>query len=421
MTRSQIAAPVVLAALLFPPGPAPAQEIAPMETSPAGHPAVRRALEHVAETEERTISEQIAICEIPAPPFGEAERAAAYRDHLAALGLERVRIDAEGNVIGERPGAGEGPTVVLSAHLDTVFPEGTDVTVEREGPVLKGPGIGDDCRGLAVLLAIVRALDFAGIETRGDLLFLGTVGEEGRGDLRGVRHLFTSEIGDRIDAFVSVDGGGLDLVKDAVGSHRYRVVYSGPGGHSYGDFGMPSPIHALGRAIARIAELEVPEHPKTTFNVGVIEGGTSINSVAYEGSMLVDLRSLDPAELADLDARFREAVEAGRAAESARDPDTPLAVEVENVGIRPAGTQPHDAPIVRAAVDAAEPLGFEPALKAASTDANIPISLGVPAITIDGGGESEGAHSLEETFDTTDSHLGSQWALLTAIHLAGLR
>lgn len=384
-------------------------------------PTVRDALERIVETEERTIAEQIELCEIPAPPFGETERASAYRDRLAAVGLERVRIDDEGNVIGERPGAEEGPVVVLSAHLDTVFPEDTDVSVEREGALLRGPGIGDDCRGLAVVLAVARTLEEVSIETGRGIVFVGTVGEEGRGDLRGVRHLLARELADRVGAFLSIDGGGLDLTKDAVGSHRYRTSFRGPGGHSYGDFGLPSPVHALGRAIAAIAAFDVPDHPKTTFNIGTIEGGTSINSVAYEAAMLVDLRSLDPAELEKLDARFREAVEAARAAESARDAEHELAVEIENVGVRPAGIQPADAPIVRAAVAAAAVLGFEPALEAGSTDANIPISLGVPAITLDGGGVSEGVHSLEETWEATDSDLGTRWALLTVLALAGLR
>lgn len=387
----------------------------------ADDPAVRRALDHLAESESRTIEEQIALCEIAAPPFQEAERAAAFRDLLAALGLEGPRIDAEGNVLAERPGEPGGPTVVLAAHLDTVFPPGTDVSVRREGAVLHGPGIADDCRGLAVVLAVARALVETDVESRGTVVFVGTVGEEGRGDLRGVRHLFAHEFAGRVGAFLSVDGGGLDLTKDAVGSHRYRVSYRGPGGHSYGDFGMPSPIHALGRAIARIADLEVPEDPKTTFNVGLLDGGTSVNSIAHEASMVVDLRSRDPASLEELDRRFRAAVDEALAAENARDPDVPLTVDVESVGVRPAGTQPDDAPIVRAGLEAAAALGFQPELRAGSTDANIPISLGIPAVTIDGGGESSGTHSLGERFDTTGSHVGTQWALLYVLALAGLR
>lgn len=389
-------------------------------TSLPDRPDVRRALETLRETEPRTLEEQIALCEIPAPPFAEAERAAAYRDRLAAIGLERVRIDAEGNVVAERPGTGAGPTVVLSAHLDTVFPEGTDVTVRREGSVLHGPGIGDDCRGLAVLLAVARALDETAIETRGDLLFVGTVGEEGRGDLRGVRHLFEEELAGRVDAFVSIDGSGLDVTKDAVGSHRYEVTFRGPGGHSWGDFGLASPIHALGRAVAATTSLEVDDDPKTTFNVGTIEGGTSVNSIAFEARMRVDLRSLDADTLDALDERFHRAVEEAVDAENADAAEGRIEVDFESIGVRPAGSQPDDAPIVRAALSTASALGFRPDLQAGSTDSNVPISLDVPAVTIDGGGRSEGAHSPDEWFDVTDAHLGAQWALLLVLELAGV-
>ncbi len=396
--------------------PSPAQE--PV-TDLADRPDVQRALEWLREAEPETVEEQIALCEIPAPPFGEDERAEAYRQRLEAIGLERVRIDAEGNVIAERPGAGDGPTVVLSAHLDTVFPEGTDVTVRREDGILHGPGIADDCRGLAIVLAVARALDTAGIETAGDLLFVGTVGEEGRGDLRGVRHLFEDELAGRVDAFVSIDGSGLDVTKDAVGSRRYEVVFRGPGGHSWGDFGLASPIHALGRAVAAMTALEVGDHPKTTFNVGSIEGGTSVNSIAFEARMRVDLRSVDADTLSSLDERFRRAVEVAVAEENSAVAEGEIEVEFVSIGIRPAGSQADDAPIVRAAVSSAAALGFTPDLQAGSTDSNLPISLGVPAVTIDGGGRSEGAHSPDEWFDPTDAHLGAQWALLFALELAG--
>lgn len=387
----------------------------------AQRPDVREALDAIRESEPRTIDEQIAICRIPAPPFSETERAEAYRERLAAIGLERVRIDAEGNVLGERPGSGDGPTVVLSAHLDTVFPEGTDVEVRREGPVLHGAGIADDCRGLAVVLAVARGLAGSGLETRGDVVFVGTVGEEGRGDLRGVRHLFETELEGRVDAFLSVDGAGLDLTRSAVGSHRYDVVFRGPGGHSWGDFGLPSPIHALGRAIDALARIDVVADPKTTFNVGVVEGGTSVNSIAHEARMVVDLRSLDADTLAALDARFQAAVRDAVAAENEGRSEGAVEVDFEPIGLRPAGSQPDDAPIVVAGIETAAALGFQPELQAGSTDANLPISLGIPAVTIDGGGRSEGAHSPGEWFDVTDSHLGTQWALLYVLALAGLR
>ena len=406
---------VPLLALLWP-GMLLAQSV------PERDPAVRSALEYARRTEPRTIEEQIALCEIPAPPFKEAARAADFRRRLEALGLRNARIDREGNVIAERPGEPGAPTVVISGHLDTVFPEGTDVRVKRDGTVLHGPGIGDDCRGLAVVLAVARTLNEAKLQTRGTIIFVGTVGEEGAGNLRGVRHLFGEELRGRVDFFISVDGAGLDLTKDAVGSHRYKVSFKGPGGHSYGAFGMPNPVHALGRAIARISDLQVPTNPKTTFSVGVIEGGTSVNSIAASASMEVDMRSVDPASLQRLDAQFQQAVQAALAEENARwKGATQLQVEVKSIGIRPAGTQPDTAAIVQAGLRAAAAVGIRPRTDASSTDANIPINLGIPAVTIDGGGQGDGAHSLEESFDTRDSHLGTQWALLYVLALAGVR
>ncbi|HEX7241853.1 MAG TPA: M20/M25/M40 family metallo-hydrolase [Longimicrobiaceae bacterium] len=389
---------------------------------PAAHPRVREALAFAERTEPQTIEEQIALCQIPAPPFKEARRAEDFRRRLEALGLRNVRIDAEGNVIGERPGEPGGPVVVISGHLDTVFPEGTDVTVKREGTILRGPGIGDDCRGLALVLAAARALDAGRVRTRGTILFVGTVGEEGEGNLRGVRHLFEKELRGRVSYFVSVDGTGLGVVRDAVGSHRYRVTFQGPGGHSYGDFGMPNPMHALGRAIARVSDFQVPADPRVTFSVGVVEGGTSVNSIARTASFLMDMRSVDPAALGRLDAQFQGAVRDALAEENARWPgQTRLTVKVDTVGVRPAGRQAGDAPIVRAAVDAGKALGFQAPTGASSTDANIPMALGIPSVTIDGGGSGGGAHSLDEWFDTRDSQLGTRWAVLFLATLAGVR
>jgi tripeptide aminopeptidase len=390
---------------------------------PDRDPRVRQALEAARAGEPQTIEDQIAICQIEAPPFKEQRRAEDYRRRLEALGLRNVRIDAEGNVLAERPGEPGEPVVVISGHLDTVFPEGTDVTVRREGTTLRAPGIGDDCRGLAVLLGIARALDQAQVRTRGTIIFVGTVGEEGPGNLRGVRHLFATELRDRVDYFLSVDGTGLGLVRDAVGSNRYTVTFRGPGGHSYGDFGAPNPVHALGRAIAKIAEMQVPADPRVTFNVGVIEGGTSVNSISMSAAMQVDMRSVDAAALGELDGRVQAAIRQALDEENARwSRGARLTVEIDTIGIRPAGRQPADAPIVRAAQAAGRALGFGELPSApSSTDSNIPISLGVPALTIDGGGRGDGAHSLGEWFDTTDSHLGTQWALLLVLTLAGVR
>lgn len=380
--------------------------------------AVVAALERLRADESWVIERQVELCEIPAPPFAEETRAAAYRDAFLELGLEDVRIDTAGNVVGVRPGRHERPNLLFTAHLDTVFPAETDVAVTREGAVLHGPGIGDDCRGLAVLLGVVRELQRSDIETAGTITFAGTVGEEGLGDLRGVKHLFAEELVGGVDRFISVDGTRIGAVHVAVGSKRYRVTYRGPGGHSFGAFGLVSPVHALGRAIDRIAELEVPDSPKTTFNVGRIGGGTSINSIAFEAWMEVDLRSSDPASLADLDGRFREAVEAALAAENERRGE--LIVDVELVGDRPAGETAEESPMVLTAAAVADALELPFDLGEGSTDSNLPMSLGIPALTIGGGGSGRDAHSLAESFDTTDSWQGTRYAFLLALALAEL-
>lgn len=381
--------------------------------------AVAAALAAVEANEPRLLDDQARLCEVPAPPFKEERRAALYKQLFEEAGLVNVRIDKVGNVLGERPGLQPRPHLVFSAHLDTVFPDGTDVRVAREGPYLRGPGIGDDCRGLAVVLGVIRALNAARVVTPGTITFVGTVGEEGLGDLRGVKHLFAEELKGRIDRFVSVDGTGLGITHIGVGSRRYRVTYTGPGGHSYGAFGLANPIHALGRAIARVADFQVPAEPKTTFNVGRIGGGTSVNSIAFEAWLEVDMRSADPASLKSVDASFLKAVETALAEENERwNQRGRLSVDVKLVGDRPAGRTPESAPIVQAAVSVTRALGLPVQLDEGSTDSNIPMSLGVPAVTIDGGGRGSGAHSLGETFDSTDSWKGTQRALLLAIALA---
>lgn len=385
-------------------------------------PKVRRALDYLKATEPETINDQIKACEIPAPTFQEQKRAEYFKQRFTELGLKNVRIDGIGNVIGERPGAGAGPTLVLAAHLDTVFPEGTDVKVKRNGSILAGPGIGDDCRGLAVILAVARALNEAKIETQGTILFVANVGEEGLGDLRGTRHLFNDELKGRITHFISVDGTGLGVTNAGVGVVRYRVTFRGPGGHSFGAFGLPSPIHAMGRAIEKISRFHVPAQPRTTFNVGRVEGGTSVNSIAHTAWMEMDMRSESVAELAKLEAEFKRAVQEALDEENARGAGSKkLTVEMKIVSQRPAGVTPADSPIVKAALAADAALGITTRLSAGSTDSNIPISLGVPAITISGGGAGRNAHSLDESFDTTDSHVGTQRALLIVLGIVGAR
>jgi acetylornithine deacetylase/succinyl-diaminopimelate desuccinylase-like protein len=381
--------------------------------------AVKTALEAVRRNEPQIIEEQIRLCEIPAPPFKEQKRAEAFRATFQGLGLKNVRIDASGNVLGERPGEAPRPHVVFSAHLDTVFPEGTSVKTTRTGTHIKGPGIADDCRGLAVLIGVIRAMNEANLQTPGTITFVGTVGEEGLGDLRGVKHLFNQELKGRIDKFVSVDGAGMGITHTAVGSRRYRVTFKGPGGHSYGAFGIANPIHALGRAIAKIAELQVPSEPKTTFNVGRIEGGTSVNSIAYEAWMEVDLRSSDKAALTALDAGFHRSVDEALAEENDRWKNRgKLAVDKKLVGDRPGGSVGAEAPQIIAAVSVTRALGLKATLDEGSTDSNVPISLGIPAVTIDGGGASTGTHSLDEEFDSINSWQGTARALLLALALA---
>jgi acetylornithine deacetylase/succinyl-diaminopimelate desuccinylase-like protein len=391
---------------------------------PVAQPQMRRALDAIRDFNEWTLQQQIELTEIEAPPFKEARRGEEFKRRLEALGLRNVRIDTEGNVIGERPGTSNGPTVMISGHLDTVFPEGTNVKVTRSGTRLAAPGIGDDGRGLAVVLAVARAFRDANVQTPGTILFVGTVGEEGPGNLRGVRHLFGKGKPGRIDHFISVDGTGDGVTNAGVGSHRYRVTYKGPGGHSYGAFGMPNPIHALGRAMATIGDIQVPSRPKTTFNVGLISGGTSVNSISADGSMDVDLRSESQDALNTLDAQFRRAVEQALAAENARWPGSTskLTVKIDTIGIRPAGAIPDSALIVRTAVAAGRALGLTPTTGASSTDANIPISLGISAITMDGGGRGSGAHALDEWYDdTTSGYLGPQWVALVTAMLAGMK
>lgn len=391
----------------------------------ATDPRLQAALKILQEENEWTLRQQIALCEIEAPPFQEAARGEAFRRRLEALGLNHTRTDAVGNVIAVRPGASDHPFVVLSAHLDTVFPKGTDVRVRREGARLLAPGIGDNARGLAVVLAVVRAFQRVGIRTQGTLCVVGTVGEEGEGNLRGVRHLCEVELRGQIDSFVSVDAGGLGITSRAVGSRRYRVTYRGPGGHSFGAFGLPNPIHALGRAIARIADLNVPAKPKTTFNVGVVGGGTAVNAIPSLATMDIDLRSEATDSLEALDDQVKTALQAALEDENERwsHPTARLTLLIEDLGVRPAGSQPDSLPIVRIALESAKALSQEPGpTSAGSTDCNIPISLGIPAVAVGGGGRSGRGHSLEEWYEDGDNgYLGPQRVALMVAQMVGLQ
>jgi len=369
-------------------------------------------------------TELVRICEIPAPPFKEEARARDVMRRFEELGLAKVRSDEEGNVIAERRGFSSTPRVVVSAHLDTVFPEGTDVRVRRQGARFLAPGISDNSCGIVSLIALARALDAADVRTEGTICFAATVGEEGEGNLRGARHLFTrGEFKSGVDAFISLDGPGLErITQRALGSRRYRVTVTGPGGHSWGDFGIVNPVHALGRAIARFASYAAPLSPRTSYNVGVIEGGSSVNAIPQRASMVVDVRSVSNDEIEKLEAYLHRVVEIAVREENSQRAisGTSLTFEFGQVGDRPSGETPPDSRLVRAAIECSRVLGIEPRLDCSSTDSNIPISLGIPAITIGAGGISSNCHSLTEWYEPAGRDLGLKRLLLLAVTLAGL-
>lgn len=351
---------------------------------------------------DRIVAELITITEIPAPPFGEKARAAYFAQQFKALGLSEVAIDTEGNVTGIRRGtvAAGGPLVAITAHLDTVFPAGTDVKVRREGNTLNAPGVGDDTVGLAAMLGWVRALNAAKTPTKHDILFVATVGEEGPGDLRGVRHLFTKSVyKDRIAAFVSVDGSDPSrIVNQAVGSKRYNIAFTGPGGHSYGAFGIVNPMAAMADAVKRLYETDVPASPRTSYAASVVSGGTSVNSIPDRIELQVDMRSPDPAALDRLEKRFLTIVDEAVAAENyARSTNLgEIGAEKKRIGDRPAGSTADTHPLVVTSQRVLSERGFATQLQASSTDSNIPMSLGIPAITIGTGGGGGRAHSVDE-------------------------
>ena len=401
----------------------------PYEVTPAvkgvygrliSQPSVLEGLDFIKRDHENTVAEQKQICEISSPPFKERVRAADYQKRLAALSLREVQMDKEGNVFGLRPGTAKGLKLLVCAHLDTVFPEGTDVKVKERDGKLYAPGIADDSRGLAALLSIIRAFNASSIKTAGDIVFCGNVGEEGLGDMRGVKALFRDHKG--IAGFISIDGTDADKITYlATGSHRYLITYKGEGGHSFAAFGRPSAIHTMGRAIAQIADLKTPHEPKTTFTVGVVSGGTSVNSIAAEASMQVDMRSNSEKELLELEAKLLAIVKRAAVEENARWGSDKITVQIKMVGDRPAGVQPPDSMVVQAAWASTQVIGQKPALgEASSTDSNLPISLGIPALTLGGGGKDEFNHSPGEWFNPTDAYLGPQRIFLTILGLVGV-
>jgi tripeptide aminopeptidase len=384
--------------------------------------SVVKTLADLKANDDATFAEQKRITEIPAPPFKEKVRADYYLKRMQELGFKDATIDAEGNVIALRKGTGGGrPKLVVSAHLDTVFPEGTDVTVKEADGVTKAPGIGDDSRGLAAMLSLIGAMNANGIVTVGDVLFVGTVGEEELGNLRGVKALFRDHTD--IDGFISIDGLGITrVVNQGTGSHRYEMIFKGPGGHSFQEFGLPSAIHAMGRAIARIADLQTPSEPKTTFTVGTVSGGTSVNAIAAEARMRVDMRSDSTEELLKLEARLLDLVKQAVADENARWKTDKLTVEIKLIGDRPAGIVAMDSPIVQATQRAVGAITRGPRVTFAgsSTDSNLAMSLGIPAVTMGGGGEGGNWHSRNEWYKPVDGYLGPQNAFLTILMLQGL-
>lgn len=385
------------------------------------HASVHCAFDFLEADNDCTTEEQIQLTEIEAPTFEEAEKGKVFARKLAELGIENITTDEVGNVFGVRRGSGSGPKLVVCAHLDTVFPRGTRVKARREGRRVYAPGISDDGRGLASVLTIVRALNEAKLRTVGDLIIGATVGEEGLGDLRGVKTLFANR--NDIDGFISIEPGTPDRITYlGAGSKRYKVIFKGPGGHSFGNFGTPSPIHALGRAIAGISDLEVPRDPKTTFNVGLIGGGTSVNTISETAEAVIDMRSTSQAELERLETQVLTLIRQAAEAENRRwRREEAITVALERVGDRPAGSQSPDSEIVQTAAAAGLAMGFRPILESASsTDSNIPIHLGIPAVTLGGGGDFGGAHTLNEYYDPTDAHLGVQKILLTILGLTGL-
>lgn len=386
--------------------------------------SLREAFGFIDASHERFNAELIRICEIPAPPFKEQQRGVYIASRFIELGLADVHTDSEGNVIGFYRGEAASPLIVLSAHLDTVFPDGTDVRVKRDGGRFLAPGIADNCSGLAALVAIIQALNAGQIRTMGTLAFVATVGEEGEGDLRGVRHLFNEgRLAGRVSAFISFDGPGTDFIThQALGSRRYRVRLDGPGGHSWADFGVVNPVHTLGRAAARLAEYRAPIEPRTTYNIGRIAGGESVNVIPESAEMDVDLRSVSSSELTRLEDFLLKAIHKSISEENVLRAASGLGLrlDVALIGNRPAGETPASSLLVRTAIAVSRALGIEAVLNRASTDANIPISLGIPAITIGTGGAFGDSHRLSEWYAPEGRDLGHKRALVIALAMTGV-
>jgi len=386
------------------------------------NPRVRAALDWFTPNISWVNDQQVRITEIPAPPFQEAQRAAAVKELLAEAGLT-AQIDKAGNVIGELRGVNEKEIVVVAAHLDTVFPPGTNVKVHRDGSRMTAPGISDNGSGVAALLALARAVQFAHLKPQRTILFVGDVGEEGEGNLRGMRAIVDNYRA-KLKAAVVLDGSGTEHVTTkALASRRLEALITGPGGHSWSDFGMPNPINALVRGSVRFINTKVPANPRTTFNIGQIEGGTSVNSIPHEARLKVDIRSESEDELTRLESALRECVIAGvrDEMESARARSKgKLEWKVELLGSRPGGELAPDSPLLAALRAADEFVGNQSRMERSSTDANIPLSMGIEAISIGAGGNGGGSHSLQEWYDSAGREIGLKRALLTILGISGV-
>jgi tripeptide aminopeptidase len=388
----------------------------------ADDPGCARALSWIEKNSAWVTEQQIRLTEIPAPEFGEARRGEALKQIFAANGFD-VRVDKTGNVIAERPGSDAKGVVLFAAHLDTVFPEGTDVRAKHDGNRITAPGISDNGAGLAALAGLARSLGESQIHTTKTLVLAGDVGEEGEGNLRGIRALVDA-YGSRLTAVIAIDGPSPEhITTEAIASRRLEVIATGPGGHSWSDFGAPNPITAIARGVVRFSSLPIPDQPRTTYNFGVISGGTSVNAIPERASVKVDLRSEDEAELTRLEASLRQTMQSGVNEELAATHASGNAMQLNfrSLGTRPAGKLPDDSPLVTTIRAVDRYLGNRSRLERSSTDANIPLSLGIPAVALGGGGKGGGSHTLEEWYDPTGRELGLKRLFLAAVALAGLQ
>ena len=390
----------------------------------ANNNKVKKAFKYIVDVEEKTNKNLIELTEIEAPPFKEEKRAKEFSERLKLAGIEKVWIDSIGNVIGFLEGSIGNKNIAIDAHLDTVFPEGTDVQVRIKNDTLFAPGIGDDTRGLAMILTIAETIIKSDIKPVDNILFIGTVGEEGLGDLRGVRYLFKNNE-PKIDSWIAIDGGSIGRVNNqALGSYRYEVVFDGPGGHSWGAFGLVNPHHALGAGIKNFvekADIYTDNGPKTSYNVGIISGGTSINSIPFKSSMQIDIRSIDPNRLNDMEEILFNSMNKALDEQNAIKRSGPdLKLTINKIGNRPSGKVDESVPLIQKTIAATQYMGVEPRLTIGSTDSNIPISLGLPAVTIGRGGVGGGAHSLDEWWLNKDGYKSIQLALLILLSESGI-